>query len=278
MTTAQIKQLASQKNILITGEPGVGKRHTAQQIFQARNKKSTFIRLDGLSSSHEDVETALFDKKQRPAAIEKDSTLLIANVDAFDPLIFEKIGSFVSTTRESDKSFQVILTASSKTELNEPFLPVKRVEIQPLRNRRSEFPDLVRSILNANKREDLQVNPSTLLVLQESVWPDNIKELLHVIGRAILFSKGKELELPSEVLNEQQQLKVALECIESRRAFEIDKTLWLLEKLFIERLLAVHQYNQTNVAAAVGLSEANFRYRLRKFGIPAIREKRQSER
>ena len=53
----------------------------------------------------------------------------------------------------------------------------------------------------------------------------------------------------------------------------MDKSLWLMEKLLIERLLNVTRSNHTKAAEAVELNEANFRYRLNRFGIPSARTK-----
>ena len=111
-------------------------------------------------------------------------------------------------------------------------------------------------------------------VLEKSSWPGNIRELAKVVGKGALVSKGNELELPDDYLNEHQHLQDAIENITAGKAFEMDKSLWLIEKLLIERLLGVTQNNQSHAAAAIGLSEANFRYRLKKFGVPAVRKRR----
>jgi transcriptional regulator with AAA-type ATPase domain len=55
--------------------------------------------------------------------------------------------------------------------------------------------------------------------------------------------------------------------------FILDQSLDLIEKLLIQRALKQFLYNQSKTAATFGLSEANFRYRLKKFGLPSIRKK-----
>ena len=79
--------------------------------------------------------------------------------------------------------------------------------------------------------------------------------------------------LPEEYLDERQHLENAIESILAAKVFDLDRILWLMEKLLIERLLGVTRDNQSKAAEVVGLSEANFRYRLKKFGIMSVREK-----
>jgi transcriptional regulator with GAF, ATPase, and Fis domain len=48
----------------------------------------------------------------------------------------------------------------------------------------------------------------------------------------------------------------------------------LIERLLIRRALEAFQYSQTNTSEVLGLSEANFRYRLKKFKLPSVGEVR----
>ena len=114
-----------------------------------------------------------------------------------------------------------------------------------MRERPEDLPDLVKSILHGYGKESLSVNDNVIRVLEKGNWPGNISELVKVIGKGILISDGKELTLPDEYLDEHQHLQGAIENITAARVFELDKTLWLLEKLLIERLLAVTQNNQS---------------------------------
>jgi DNA-binding protein Fis len=79
--------------------------------------------------------------------------------------------------------------------------------------------------------------------------------------------------MPGDYLNEHQHLQNAIENITAAKSFDLDKSLWLIEKLLIERLLSVTKDNQSKAAQVMSLSEANFRYRLKKFEIKSVREK-----
>ena len=60
------------------------------------------------------------------------------------------------------------------------------------------------------------------------------------------------------------------EHIAAVKPFDLDKTIWVIEKSLIERLLHVMRNNQSRATDGMGLSEANFRYRLKKFGIKSV--------
>jgi len=86
-----------------------------------------------------------------------------------------------------------------------------------------------------------------------------------------MISHGDYLELPEEFLNEHQHVENAIQHIMSNRTFVLDQELYLIEKLLIRRALVRYEYNQSKTAQIMGLSEANFRYRLKKFGLPSVR-------
>jgi DNA-binding protein Fis len=85
---------------------------------------------------------------------------------------------------------------------------------------------------------------------------------------------GILLALDTDFLNEHQHLEEAIQNIRSGRRFVLDQTMYLIERPLIRRALEAFQYNQTNTSQVLGLSEANFRYRLKKFKLPSVREVR----
>jgi DNA-binding NtrC family response regulator len=282
MTSKKIKQIAGDKTILISGEHGTGKRYLAHEIYEARSKKGTYVLLDGLSATHAEVEAVLFGRitdtvratsGRNPAKLADYSTLCIANVDSLGPQEQDLLATFLKKQRANHAGLQVILTVGDMKKLGFDIGSFTRMNILPLRERPEDLPDLVKSILHMYGKASLRVSDNQIRVLEKSSWPGNIRELARVIGKGALVSNGSDLELPDDYLNEHQHLQDAIENIVAGRVFELDKTLWLLEKLLIERLLVATRNNQSHASAAITLSEANFRYRLKKFGIPAVRER-----
>ena len=279
----QIRKLADKKDILIIGEHGSGKRHLAHEIHQVRAKSGPYILLDGQSVTHAEIHAVLFGKHRElahsltghdPAKLTNHATLCIANVDALVPHEQDLVATFLQKHRKEHAGMRVILTVTDMTKVAIDVGAFEGVEVPALRDRPEDIRDLVKSILRTLGKESLNVGDNLIRVLEKSSWPGNIRELAKVVGKGALVSKGNELELPDDYLNEHQHLQDAIENITAGKAFEMDKSLWLIEKLLIERLLGVTQNNQSHAAAAIGLSEANFRYRLKKFGVPAVRKRR----
>lgn len=251
------------KDILIIGEPGTGKRTLA------RSGKGPFIGLDGLSATSGEIGAVLSGKKPM-----KQAVLCLANVDAFAAHEQDMIAAFLRTHRKNHLGLRVILTASDVSRIAFDVNTFERYEVPPLRKRTDELPDLVRSILQSLGKGALKVNEGVINVLACGSWPGNIRELVNVIGKGASVSDGDELKLPHEFLDEHQHLQDAIENIVAQRSFNLDDMLWFVEKRLIERLLDVTKHHQSMAAQLMQLSEANFRYRLKKFGIKSVREEK----
>jgi transcriptional regulator with PAS, ATPase and Fis domain len=70
-------------------------------------------------------------------------------------------------------------------------LKVVDIDIPPLRERKEDIPELVGLLLSQSNlslgRNILDVTPRALQALKAYDWPGNIRELRHVIERAIIF-------------------------------------------------------------------------------------------
>jgi len=253
----------SNSDILILGEPGVGKRYWAKEIHNRRAKKSGLIIADGASAGYEDVLELL-------SGVSNQATIVIANVDQLAPHTMELLNVFLKKGRKEYTGVRVIFTAVEYTMDS-----FERFVIPPLRDRVEDLPELVNSVLQTLgrtlKKDVPVVQDDSLRTLGYSSWPGNVKELVAVLGKAMMISHGDYLELPEEFLNEHQHVENAIQHIMSNRTFVLDQELYLIEKLLIRRALIRYEYNQSKTAQIMGLTEANFRYRLKKFGLPSKR-------
>ena len=275
-----INKLAGEVDVLLVGEPGTGKRHLAREIHQARSKKGPFMLLDGLSTTHVGIQAVLFGEQRdrarsitghEPAELVGHATVCIANCDTFASFEQNLLATFLQTEREKYPGVHVILTVSDTSKVSFDVSSFEVVRVPALRDRTGDIPDLAKSILRSLGKESLSIGEDVIRVLEKSSWPGNIHELSSVIGKGAIASRGDALEIPADFLDERQHLQSAIENIAASRAFELDDTLWLIEKLLIQRLLNVTHNNQSKAAEIMGLSEANFRYRLKKFRIRSIR-------
>jgi formate hydrogenlyase transcriptional activator len=84
-------------------------------------------------------------------------------------------------------------------------LNVFPIEVPPLRDRRSDIPQLVMFFLadlskKLGKRVDA-VSPRTLDRLTQYPWPGNVRELRNVLERAVVLAAGPAIELERELLD-----------------------------------------------------------------------------
>ena len=78
--------------------------------------------------------------------------------------------------------------------------------LPPLRDRREDIPLLVQHFLarfnDQHSKAMTDVPPDVMKMLMVHAWPGNIRELMHLVERAVIFSDGSELSrdlLPQEV-------------------------------------------------------------------------------
>ena len=83
-------------------------------------------------------------------------------------------------------------------------LNVIPLRVPALRDRKSDIPQLVIAFLQQSAKrmgKSVQsVSPETMRLLVEYSWPGNIRELLNVIERGVILSKGSVLKLGADLL------------------------------------------------------------------------------
>jgi DNA-binding NtrC family response regulator len=146
-----------------------------------------------------------------------------------------------------------------------------RLCVPPLSKRVADIPLLadafVKGAAAAANRPPKAIKPATEDFLKRRTWKGNVRELKAVVERATMESEGDELDLPTELIDETAQLRGIISNIADRRRFSFDKSLSNLEKTLIERTLREVSANQSHAAEILNLSEANLRYRMKKFKI-----------
>jgi formate hydrogenlyase transcriptional activator len=224
---AQVAPLDS--TVLIYGETGTGKELVARAIHQASLRKSrALVKLNCTAISAGLVESELFGhvKGAFTGALERRigrfeladcGTLFLDEVSelpietqvkllrVLQEHEFEPVGSN-KTTR-----VDVRIIAATNRNLEDAVrtgrfrsdlfyrLNVFPIELPPLRERRSDIPQLVMFFLGrfSSKfgRKIESVQKDTMDLLMEYAWPGNIRELQNLIERAVVLSKGPVLYL-----------------------------------------------------------------------------------
>ncbi len=293
----QIQQLAaSTRSVLIVGESGVGRTTAARYIhFSSKDRNKPFVTISAQTTPDEEFKAVLFPDevkregplpKQLPELVE-GSTLFLKDVEE---LSFSDQSRFLRYLEDRKGKVRVRIIATIKEPLQkcqeggklmaslvEKLSSYETLVIPPLRERPEDLPALAEHfVLEACRELGIRVKAidvNTLDLLSRFDWKGNVRELKAVIDRAVHQSEGEMLSLPQELLDEKSHLQGIINNIEARKRFSMDLGLENIEKLLLQRMLRAFGYNQTRVAEALGITEGNLRYRLKKYNIPSSRQR-----
>jgi DNA-binding NtrC family response regulator len=281
----------SDANVLITGENGTGKGLVAQALhaLSPRAAKSMItVNMGGLSETLFEselfghVKGAFTDAKTDRAGrfeLADESTLFmdeIANIPlnqqakllrVIETGEFERVGSS-KTLRANVR----IISATNASLLDEVAagrfrqdllfrLNTIEIALPPLRDRREDIMPLANSFLRQHAqryRKDIAgFDEPVRERLMQHLFPGNVRELDHVIERAVLMSQGKQIKANDLGLTSGGGDVPRLE----------DMSLEEVEAFLIKKALARADGNARKAAEALGLSRSAFYRRLQHYGL-----------
>lgn len=269
-----LKLAKTQKHVLLVGEPGTGKKLLAQILHKSSGGKGSmtvfnpYIVLDNELRSIVEQGT-------------DSSTLLFHDIEDFS-FLQQSIILQILENLPKRPFVRVIVTAKEPLvrlkksrrlteELLESLMTFDQATVPPLNDRDDDIPVLVEHFIDQaaknTGRESKVLDINTMDFLIRRAWKRNVAELRSVIESAMLNSDGVQLQLPENLVDEFAQVEGLLKNIKAKKKFAFDQSLSNLEKTLILRTLEVAAFNQTRAAEILGISDANFRYRLKKFRI-----------
>jgi DNA-binding NtrC family response regulator len=281
----------SDANVLITGESGTGKGLVAGVLHSvsARAKKPLVtVNTGGLSEGVFESEVfghvrgaftdAKTDRVGRFELADGGTLFLdeIANVplkhqakllSAIETGTFERVGS--SRTIQVDVRVISATNVDLRGEISagrfrsDLLFRLNTVEIQlpPLRDRREDIPALAAFFLRQHLQryhKPLQgFEEPALRVLSNHPWPGNIRELNHVVERAVLMAQTDLVRVADLGLQDTGN---------SARALE-EMSMEEVERLLIKKTLLRFDGNARQAAESLGLSRSAFYRRLEKYNL-----------
>jgi DNA-binding NtrC family response regulator len=215
--------------VLIEGESGTGKELIAREIHDLSDRRNApFIKLNCAALPEGLIESALFGHEKGAftgairrveGAFERAHTgsLLLdevseMRVDLQAKLLrvlqereFERVGGSQSISVDvrviATTNRDLIAEVQRGTFRRDLYyrLNVVAIEAPPLRERLSDVPLLVnhfalRMAAESGKRID-SISPEAMSLLQSYTWPGNIRELQHVVERAVVLANGHVLDV-----------------------------------------------------------------------------------
>jgi DNA-binding NtrC family response regulator len=147
-------------------------------------------------------------------------------------------------------------------------LNVIRIELPPLRQRSEDLPLLVNHFIGkfaaSTKREIKGIDPAALGVLQNHDWPGNIRELEHVLERAVLLGKDDLIgidDLPSHITAQGERSFLVGQAVAKQL------TLRDLEREYIGKVLENTGGNKTEAARILGVDRTTLYRKLEEYKI-----------
>jgi len=156
-------------------------------------------------------------------------------------------------------------------------LNVVRLNLPPLRDRRSDIPKLVDHFMKSNKMgipaEFLSIDAEAMKAFMLYPWPGNIRELENEVNRALVMGKGAiTRDLLSSELKENYEFEEEL-----KRDLHLGRQVSLFEKRMIERALQEADDNKAQAAQLLGISRLNLYQKIKNLKIDSTRKRVSNE-
>lgn len=274
--------------VLLLGETGTGKSAIAKAIHVLSNKKGAFVEVNCAVLPENLVEAELFGyekgaftgaTKTKPGKLElaRDGTLFLDEIAEMTPQTqakflrvlqnrtFERLGGL--EVLETNARFVVATNRNleelvKKGQFREDLyyrINVISFNLPPLRVRKAHLSLLIDYIIEKKAKklgvESRPLSKKSLEKLMNYPFPGNVRELENILERALLLSKGPELEVELPALTT------------SKEAIAEIKPLKELEKEAILKALSECKGNKVETAKKLGIPLRTLYHKLKEYEI-----------
>ena len=277
-------------HVLIMGENGTGKELIARAIHRKSSRQDqVFIPVDLGAVPESLFESELFghkrgaftdahsDRKGRFEAADKGTIFLdeIGNISpAMQSKLLQVLQNMTITPLGSEQSVKINARVICATNMplyemvdenlfrQDLLYRINTVEIHvpPLRERKGDIPLLVNHFVhrlkNKYQKPNIRLHDQALPKLEAYFWPGNIRELRHLIERALILSENDVIE-PHKFLAPQRRSKPR------NTSLNLEE----LEKKSIIKALEIHGGNISKASKDLGITRAALYRRLEKYNI-----------
>ena len=288
--TCQLIEFAAASNapVLITGETGTGKNLAAKAIhYKSSLRSGPFIAINCAALPENMIESELFGyekgaytgagaTKRGLFEIAEGGTIYLDEIGEMPPHLQAKLLSVIE-----DKSLRRLgsvvsrnidarIVSSTNVDLEKAVgssfrkdlyyrLSVIRIHMPLLKEKLSDIHDLCRHILKGLTGCDITLSESELIRLMDYNWPGNVRELRNILERAVMLHGISDVR-PSEFITHRSPDNAA------RLPHEESIMTWdEIEKRHIKMALQRFSGNVTKTAAALGMSLATLKRRIKEY-------------
>jgi DNA-binding NtrC family response regulator len=288
-----LKVAPTDANVLILGENGTGKQVFAYEIHKnSLRRKQIFMNVD-LGSLNENLfESELFGyakgaftdaREDKPGRFElaDGGTIFLDEIGNLSLPLQSKLLSVLqnrTVTRlgeSKERKVDVRLLSATNMPLNEMvgkgtfrqdlLFRINTVELllPPLRHRGNDILLLANHFLqsfNAKYHKTIQsIDPKAEKALLAYHWPGNIRELQHVVERAVIMTDGLSID--------EHDLQLSPNKFGAPQVVQQEMALDEMEKMMVNKAIEKHKGNISRAAAELGLTRAALYRRIEKFGL-----------
>ena len=294
---AEAQQIAANPSaVLLIGEPGSGREAFARYLHERGPRASApFVALIASSLRDADAEARLFGREEgekTPGALEEaaNGTLFIHEIEDL-PLgvqrllvgVFES-GQFTRLGGGEPISFRARVLSSAQPGIEQragneglrrdllAHLNVLIMRVPPLREYAEDVPDLLRHqvdrLVDSDGLSFRRFSVAAQNRLRNYPWPDNVRELRHLVHRLLIHGGPEEIRLeeierelavqtpPDEPLVKQDLLALPLR--EAREQFE---------RAYLQQQLLLCNGKVGQLAKRVGMERTHLYRKLRSLGV-----------
>lgn len=298
-----IERVATAKaTVLITGATGTGKEMVAKAIhYNSPRKNLPFISVNCAGLPENLLESELFGhekgsftgasamRKGRFELADSGSIFLDEVADIPVPLQtkllrvlqemeFERVGGtktlkvdvrvIAATNRDIKREVEL---GNVREDLYYR-LNVVHLHLPSLKERTEDIPLLVANFLKKYSSEvgkpEMKISPAALGRLYMSSWPGNVRQLEHVIERAVILSRGDEIT-EQDITPELEEPGSASIDVDRFIPLQVklNDALEQIESKLIKRALACSGNVQAHAAAMLGITKSLLQYKMKKYNL-----------
>jgi len=277
-------------NVLILGENGTGKELVAREIHRRSNRlNKAFINVDLGAISQTLFESELFGhakgaftdaKEDKPGRFEiaSDGTLFLDEIGNLSlnlqskllSVIQNKLLTRVGSNKNIDINIRLICATNKdlynmveKGEFRQDLLyRINTVEINlpSLRNRKKDIPILTSNFLkkfsDKYNKSGLKISAKANSALMEYEWPGNIRELQHLVERAVIMAERKIISEGDFSIKKKNMEYIPY-------SLNVED----LEKQAIQSAILKHNSNFTKAADELGIGRSTLYRKMKKYDI-----------
>jgi len=274
---------------MLYGETGTGKTLVTKVIHCLSGRKGPFVDINCAAIPETLLESELFghekgaftgalQQKRGKFELANDGTILLDEVSEMNTTLqakllkvlqertFERLGSLntlktnarvIAATNRDLK--QMVSDGKFRQDLYYR-LNVFPISIPPLRDRKSHLQEITHYLVDAISRRlgkgTKTIPEGVMKSLMEYSWPGNIRELQNIIERALIVTKGTELNIAG--IGEQS---------EARQEQKVNSDLKTIEKEAIRNALSQTAGNRREAAEMLGISVRSLQYKIKEYGM-----------